>query len=160
MTLVNSIHKVFIILFALVFTVSCTSGVGTNESIEDNSIEANVEVTHDGDPQLYDIWNVTHIFLEDIGEVESRPRMELNLATLEVMGDNGCNHFQGKITRYSDNRINFGNVANTNKMCHEMKIPDAFNAALNQVEFYNRDDLILYFYDNNGDEVLQFRKGD
>lgn len=109
--------------------------------------------------QLYDIWIATYILDQEIQE-ENRPRMELNLSTMEVMGNNGCNHYQGKIAKVDKESINFGNIASTNKMCHNMELSDAFDRAMNSVESYSIAELELTLYNKEGEVVLVFQKGD
>ncbi len=162
--LTNKLGALTIILITLFFGISCGSTANSEEVSNKEPSEENIKTTeaaaHDGDYQLHDIWNTTHIFQEELVGVENRPTLEVNLADLEIMGSNGCNHYNGKITRYSKNRINFGNIAVTNKMCLEMEVPDSFDDALNKVAYYSRENLILYFYDDAGDLILQFAKGD
>lgn len=112
------------------------------------------------DLRLNDIWVATRINGKPIDRISSPTRLEIHLKDMKVMGNNGCNQFNGNIISAGDNQINFGPIASTKKMCAEMEVPDNFDKAMNEVSSYLLEDLTLIFLDSNGNEVLSFLKVD
>jgi len=110
--------------------------------------------------KLHDIWTVIRIAGNPINRMSSIPRMELNLTTMKVLGNNSCNDYTGEIKEVSNTLIVFGNIATTKKMCHKMDVAASFDDAISKVTSYKLEELNLIFFNNNGDEVLAFLKGD
>ncbi|CAH8295670.1 heat shock protein HslJ [Mariniflexile fucanivorans] len=110
--------------------------------------------------ELHDIWAVTHINEEAIIPSENVPNLEINITEMKVFGSDGCNNYTGEIKNITSENITFGALASTRKMCFDMAIPDKYNNALNNTVTYKRDKLNLYFYDDNGNKILSFKKVD
>ncbi|QSP93963.1 DUF4377 domain-containing protein [Marinobacter salinisoli] len=112
--------------------------------------------------RLNDLW-----VLESMGGIalalddeRQRPRMELDLAKMSVMGFDGCNNFRGAIERLDSSEIVFGPIAGTRKACVDMRISGQFNQSLNQVRGYTLKGTKLFLLDEAGGELLGFQKTD
>ena len=98
---------------------------------------------------INDIWVATSISAEEIELPEEQSgkkivNLEIHLAEMRVMGSDGCNSFNGAITRFDDGILELGPIASTRMMCPDMTIPDKFNTALNQVKKYKLENGKLY----------------
>jgi heat shock protein HslJ len=112
------------------------------------------------DIRIHDIYVAVKINGEAVGQREEMPRFEINLNTMEVFGNNGCNQFNGKITSVTEKKITFGVMGMTRKMCRDMDIPAKFDKALQKVASYKFADLHLTMYDKDGKELIIFLKVD
>ncbi len=110
--------------------------------------------------RIHDIWVAIRINKNPIEEMSPRPRMEINLTTMKVMGNDGCNEYVGGIKEVTDTQICFGTMASTKKMCRKMDVVNAFNTAMHQVASYRLEGLNLIFLDAENKEVLAFLKVD
>ncbi|APG64183.1 hypothetical protein LPB136_01840 [Tenacibaculum todarodis] len=109
---------------------------------------------------LHDIWVVTQIDQKAIEKTAKTPRLEINLTTMKVMGNDGCNNFSGTLNEVSDTKFVVDNLASTRMMCPKMDVTDSFNKAINSVVSYKLEKLNLILFDANGKEVLKFLKVD
>lgn len=109
---------------------------------------------------LHDIWAVTHINDEAITTTENVPSLEINTTKMKVYGTDGCNNYTGDIKNITSEKISFGALASSRKMCFDMDIPNKFNQALNNSVSYKIDNLSLHFYDGNRKKTLTFKKVD
>ncbi|MEI6865436.1 META domain-containing protein [Flavicella sp.] len=126
-----------------------------------NEILSYIKKSNDNaEVRLHDIWNVTRISGKAINRMSPTPRVEINLTKMKIYGNNGCNDYSGGIQKVTDTQIIFENIASTKKMCREMTIVNNFNSAMSKVSSYKLDKLKLILFDNNGEEVLAFLKGD
>jgi len=112
------------------------------------------------DVRIKDIWGAIEINGEMVGKSDEMPRMELNLNTMQVFGNDGCNEFNGKIKSVTEQNIAFGLLMATKKRCPDMIIPAKFNQALQKAASYSFAELHLSFYDKSGKEVIKFLKVD
>lgn len=110
--------------------------------------------------RIHDIYVAVKINGEPISRRDEMPRLELNLNTMEVFGNNGCNPFNGKITSVSETDIAFGGMAMTRKTCQDMILPGKFDGALQKTVGYKFEDLHLTFFDKDGKELVVFLKVD
>ena len=115
--------------------------------------------------RINDIWALEAIkgepvALQELNDKMETPAIEIQLSDMRIMGSDGCNRFQGQITGLDEEKIIFGPLAGTMKMCMNMEIPDNFNKSMNQVKKYKVENLKLYFFDKNGTETLRFKKVD
>lgn len=121
-----------------------------------------LEKTFDPRLRLNDIWGLERIqgesVLLEIGII--RPRLEMQLRNMRLLGNDGCNDFFGRIEILNDNAIAFGPIAGTRKYCQNMKLADHFNLKMRQVSQYKIKDSTLYLLDSSGEELLAFRKMD
>ncbi len=118
-----------------------------------------VEKKQDKKTLLNDIWAVTHINGTAI-ETEHTPTLEIKLSEMRAFGTDGCNSYSGKIAGLNDEKLTFGPLASTRKMCPDMTIPDQFNQAISQTASYKHEQLTLYLYNAAGDEILRLKKVD
>lgn len=114
---------------------------------------------------LHDIWTLESIEGKPLQSTENNtapinPSIEINLTEMKVMGTDGCNQFSGSIKNVEEGILEFGNMAATMKMCISMDIPDSFNKVMAQVKKFRRVGLMLFLLDENGAELLQFKKVD
>ncbi|ACS79096.1 META domain-containing protein [Maridesulfovibrio salexigens] len=86
------------------------------------------------------------------------PHLNIDISEMQISGSDGCNNFNGRITKVAKQKIEWGPVASTMKLCANMSIVDSFNQAFNAVAEYriNGDSLVLT--DNEGKELLEFAK--
>ncbi|MBR9923312.1 MAG: META domain-containing protein [Bacteroidetes bacterium] len=110
--------------------------------------------------RLHDIWVATRIDGNPINRMSAAPSLELNLTTMQVMGNNGCNEYTGEILKVTASELSFGPIAATEKMCKKMDIADKYDAAITQVASYRLEGLNLMLFDSEGKEVLAFLKVD
>lgn len=119
-----------------------------------------VETKPDTRIGMHDIWVCKAIAKIAVGDTLLAPNMEINLRKMTIMGSNTCNNFSGKIERLTSTQISLGPIAETKMMCQDMKVPDAFSVAINNVATYKIENLMLRFYDEQGSELLAFMKVD
>ncbi|CAM4103108.1 META domain-containing protein [Flavobacterium antarcticum] len=112
------------------------------------------------DMRIHDIYVAVKIRGEAIGQREEMPRFEINLNTMEIFGNNGCNAFNGKITSVTERNITFGGMAMTRMMCQDMVLPGKFDQALQQTASYKFEDLHFTMFDKDGKELITFLKVD
>ncbi|MDN3492525.1 DUF4377 domain-containing protein [Winogradskyella bathintestinalis] len=114
------------------------------------------------DPKLaiHDIWSTTHINGKAITDQLIAPSLEINTTEMRVMGNNGCNNYNGSITSLDSISIKFGAIATTRKMCPDMTVSDRFDNALRNSVSYKKDGLNLLLLNNSGEEILRFKKVD
>lgn len=112
--------------------------------------------------KLHDIWVLESMEGEllNLKERQQRPRLEINLTKMQIMGTDGCNNFMGDVLAVDETVIKFGAIAATRKACPDMEIPNKFNRLINNVITYSRKNLKLYLFDNRGKELLRFQKTD
>lgn len=110
---------------------------------------------------INDIWVAERIYDLPLQNVyEERPRLEINLNAMKVNGIDGCNNISGAIAEISDNHIIFGPLLQTQKMCADMTIPDAFTKALTEVIGYKKVKNRLHLFNKNNDLVIALQKTD
>lgn len=111
---------------------------------------------------LNDIWLLEGIRGETITLTSDteRPRLEIQLANMRIVGTDGCNSYFASIHFVDEEKIQFGPIASTRRYCAEMAISDSFNLQMNQIKMYQVENLKLRLFNESGDEVLQFQKAD
>jgi len=121
-----------------------------------------LEKTIDAKLRLNDIWALEGIQSEAITLVDGvqRPRLEIQLRDMRLVGSDGCNRLFSSINYLDDDKITFGPIGGTRMFCHPMDIPDRFNQQLNKVTNYAIEGLTLRLLDSAGEELLKFRKVD
>lgn len=115
--------------------------------------------------RLNDIWVLKSLSGENVasakeGERRKDASMEINLSQMRVMGNDGCNSYNGAIELVGQEALKFGVLAGTRMMCVDMALPDAFNKALSKVEKYEIKDLSLFLYDKDEKELMVLKKVD
>ena len=115
--------------------------------------------------RIHDIWALEAIDGKTVERPNDNDRMqipsiEINLTEMRIMGTDGCNNFHGSIKNIEEDELKLGPIAATMKMCYNIEIPNKFNVAINKVDTYKIENLKLYFFDENGKELLRFKKVD
>ncbi|ANW95967.1 hypothetical protein AXE80_06595 [Wenyingzhuangia fucanilytica] len=110
--------------------------------------------------RLHDIWMATRINGNPINRMVSVPRLEINLSTKRIMGNDGCNNFSAPINNITSNKLDFSQIALTKKTCLKEGVEKEFIKTLNKVKSYELDGLHLILKDKNGKEILSFLKID
>ena len=124
-----------------------------------------LEKRSDKKVRLHDIWALKRINGKDIPRgkesgLETLPMLEIYLAEMRFLGNDGCNQIRGELTMATESNLQFGNIAGTKKMCREMNIPKAFRKALAQTATYKLKNLMLILVDENGKELAVLKKMD
>ena len=154
--------KQLLLIAVCIFLVSCS---GDRTKNADKHISMVLEEKQDKKILLNDIWIATSIggtainINPETDGIEA-PMMEIKLADMQYTGTDGCNRFMGGITELDEESIHFGIATGTRKMCMDMMIPDQFNKALPLVASYKQEDLILTLFNEEGEELIQFKKVD
>ncbi|WP_181040033.1 DUF4377 domain-containing protein [Aureitalea marina] len=113
--------------------------------------------------ELNDIWKLTELNgnpVVDDQRTGELPTLEINTRTLTVIGYDGCNNFRGKIESLSMNKLLFGPLATTRKMCPDMTIPAELGPTLASVSMYIKDGVELQLFDSTNKLVCRFKKID
>ncbi|AYW36200.1 META domain-containing protein [Capnocytophaga canimorsus] len=85
-----------------------------------------------------------------------KPNLELHLQEKKINGVGGCNNYFGTITELHQNKIQFGKIGATRKMCMDDNIEMAYFDALSQVRTFKIDEGKLIFSDASNKEILIF----
>ncbi len=115
--------------------------------------------------QLHDIWALQALNDEEIPMEKQKkpnkiPTLEIFVADSRIGGNDGCNSMFGEIETLTESNIRFSKIGSTKMMCPDMQVSNAFTTALGETATYKIENLHLYFYNTEGDEVLQFVKVD
>ncbi len=115
--------------------------------------------------RLNDIWVLEALEGEGLRDSEltginSRPILEIHVTQSRYMGNDGCNTLNGALQKLDDTRLAFGPAAGTDMACPDMDLPEQFQEALSRVRSYRLQNLNLTLLDENGLEILRFRKTD
>ncbi|WP_310991826.1 DUF4377 domain-containing protein [Aequorivita marina] len=86
--------------------------------------------------------------------------LDINLLEMKILGYDGCNNFYGSIKTFKKNKLNMAVLGATKKLCKNMETPSSFRAAIEEADCYTFKDGSLYFYNTEGNEVLELRKAD
>ncbi len=144
------------------------------DDMSGNQFDYKVTVTYDGKKysgcgNKLDGWVLNDIFA--LVEIEGKsvknmklnkqPMIELHLKDKKIMGNDGCNTFNGGIKYAIFNKIKFSDAfASTKMFCGENEgFETAFYQALKSADSYTFKKLRLKFY-SGGKEVLEFVKMD
>jgi len=91
------------------------------------------------EPRLHDIWALEAIKGKDVDFTNKalnlkHPTLEINLTTLRVLGNDGCNDFTGELKMITEKKIRIARLYSTLMACPgEKTIPRRVNAALRKV---------------------------
>lgn len=112
--------------------------------------------------RLHDIWALTHIDSKSYLTENNvkHPTLELYVADKRLLGNNGCNRLIGSLEILTPTDLKFGPLAGTKMMCQNMELSNQFNANLARVRSYKVEVLQLFMYDEDGTELLVFKKVD
>ncbi|MGD1892701.1 MAG: DUF4377 domain-containing protein [Cyclobacteriaceae bacterium] len=116
------------------------------------------------DPRLVlnDIWMLESLEGQPIDTTQliKHPYLEIHLADQRVMGHDGCNQFNGGIELANDQKLVFGVLASTRKMCQQMEVPDKFSRLIGATSTYSLEDNVLRLYDEQQNELMTLGKTD
>lgn len=87
------------------------------------------------------------------------PCIQIDIAKMHLSGIDGCNHLNGVIKSIKEDKIEFGPIAGTMKMCPDMTLADSFNRAMSKVHKFKVENQKLLFFSEEGTELLEFQKG-
>ncbi|MCB0454035.1 MAG: DUF4377 domain-containing protein [Aequorivita sp.] len=120
-----------------------------------------IEKNKDEKMRLDDTWTLKSINNEAIDSetFKKQPILEIQLNKMKIFGNDGCNNMFGSIKSLNKNNITFGALGGTKMACPNMEISSKYTSALGKTKTYKIDDLQLYFYDADGNELLRFEKG-
>ena len=90
----------------------------------------------------------------------NRPRIEINLSQLRLLGNDGCNEIMGKINIVDTERLEFGTLGGTKKLCPDQESPEIFKGLLRNTKRYKIEKLKLALMDQRGKVVMRFQKVD
>jgi len=112
--------------------------------------------------KLHDTWELESIRGEALvlHSRLKRPQIEINIKTNRISGNDGCNNFTGRITAVDSKKITFGTLAGTRKACIDMEISDRFSKNISKACTYSVKKSKLHLFDDQGTELLVFRKID
>jgi len=122
-------------------------------------------VSIDEKMRLNDIWalkaiNGEMIDTTELSGMQKKPILEIKLDDMKIFGNDGCNNMFGIIESVDEKNIVFGAMGGTKMSCPNMKLSSKYITALGNTKSYKLDGLQLYFYDAEGNEVLQYLKID
>ena len=114
---------------------------------------------------LHDIWALKAIGGEviDFKEFTGRrkqPVLEIFVAEKRIGGNDGCNSIFGSISELKGSSIRFGKLGGTKMACPDMEFSTRFTKALMETESFKVENLHLYLYNSEGEEILTFIKVD
>ena len=120
-----------------------------------------IEKNKDEKMRLNDTWALKSINNEAIDSetFKKQPILEIQLNKMKIFGNDGCNNMFGSIKSLNENNITFGALGGTKMACPNMEISSKYTSVLGKTKTYKIDDLQLYFYDADGNELLRFEKG-
>lgn len=112
------------------------------------------------DTRLQDVWKAVRIDGKAIKKKTDIPLLRINLTEMSINGNDSCNDYFADIEELNEEKITFGDIATTAKLCSEMETAHRYNEAIGKVASYKLDNAYLLLYDVEGNEVLAFTKGD
>jgi len=130
---------------------------GSNKTVSDQNNTSEKPISN---TRLHDIWVLTHIKGSSIKSFQNPPNMELNIASLRVMGFGGCNQYGGTIVSTTATTITFGDIMATEMACDNLATESTFLNELQGKLTYSIKNLTLLFYNDSSTEVLRFKKVD
>ncbi len=92
-------------------------------------------------------------------ETLETPQLEVKVAEMRYLASDGCNRLIGGLSELSDSTVRFSIAAGTRRMCPRMEVPDMYDQLLLRVTAFSVRESQLFLYDENGEELLQFKKG-
>lgn len=110
--------------------------------------------------RIHDIWALTHLNTAALEINENRPTAEFNLNDFTISGNASCNTYSGKLTNYSTETIEFGQLVSTKMMCPNIAIERNYLQALAKVRQYEIKGLTLFLFDASHQELLRYQKVD
>jgi heat shock protein HslJ len=144
----------------LAFVFFLTGACNIQKSRVDRIQEEPTEESNEPNMRLHDIWVVTRINGLPLDRSSELPRVELYVQGKRVLGFDGCNEFQGTIEELTNDRLVFGQLMSTYRLCEDMSVSDQFHDALKEVSSYQLDGLELFLLNDQKHKVIAMRKVD
>ncbi len=116
------------------------------------------------DPKLRvnDLWSLIEINgnSDVLDKSVKRPFLEIHVTDMTLLGNGPCNNISGTLDHLTHVKIKFNNIASTRMACLDLELEGEFLQALENVHQYNIKDLNLHLMDDEGNDILIFRKVD
>ncbi|MDO4781904.1 MAG: META domain-containing protein [Capnocytophaga felis] len=112
------------------------------------------------DERLQNVWKAVRIGGKSIEKKENAPSLRINIEEMNIDGNDSCNGYFASIEELTQEKILFGDIATTAKLCSEMETAHRYNKAMAKVATYKLNETNLIFYDVNGNELIVFIKGE
>jgi heat shock protein HslJ len=144
--------KFIVGIFLIIFITSCSST---------NSIPENKEEKELSSFSINNSWKletINQLKIDKIINGNKVPELTFDENIKQVIGNDGCNQIRASLKQKDEKNIIFAMIGGTKMLCPNMKNTDRFIKALNFTRTYKVKDHYLYFYDIDGNEVLQFVK--
>ena len=111
---------------------------------------------------IHDIYVLTNINGKNVSseKVAQTPTLEINVSKMEILGTNGCNNFGGSISKLEGDKIEFGQLRETLKMCEHMDDSSLYSKELGNVRSFKKEQGALVFYNSENKIILSFKKVD
>ena len=103
-------------------------------------------------------WVAVRIEGAPINRMVKTPRIKISLEEMRLSGNNGCNDYTALINKISEDKIEIGHIAVTQKMCRDMQIGADYLKMLQNSVSFKMEDNSLKFYNKEGVETLSFLK--
>lgn len=118
------------------------------------------EVEKKTDPrvQLNGNWILATMNGGNLNRMIVLPTLNIDLKTMGISGNGGCNDYFGGIETVSTNKITLTEVGSTRKHCENENIEHDYFRALSKVKGFEIKKEILSFLDENGAVVLSYLK--
>ncbi len=86
--------------------------------------------------------------------------IEINLSKMEMMGNDGCNDFGGKISMHNADQmiLEFADINATEMYCDE--VSNKIGQSLYKVKKYKREGMLLHLMSEEGSVLLTYKKVD
>ncbi|WP_321516273.1 META domain-containing protein [Marinifilum fragile] len=104
-------------------------------------------------------WTLIKLNDAPLNRMVAIPTMTINLSNNLVSANGGCNNFRGRIQSLTSSKISLGAVAGTKRACIKKNIEPEFIKALNSIATYQIKGETLIFYNENGNKILDFIRG-
>lgn len=110
--------------------------------------------------QLHGNWKLSTLNEEPLDGLDDTPRLQIDLATQKVYGNNLCNAYNGSMKKLDATSFHINSIAQTRKACPEEKqdLAKNYTRALLKARKYALQEEALILYDLNDLQVLRFIK--
>ena len=110
---------------------------------------------------IHDIYVLVSVDGQKVkGKLNKQSTLEINLTKMQMMGNDGCNEFGGRIMNHDSEKMElaFGEITSTEMYCDELsnKVGNAFY----KVKKYKREDMLLQLLSDKDAVLLIYKKVD
>lgn len=110
--------------------------------------------------QLIGNWDLRKLNDVEINKKITIPGLKVNLKSMKISGNGGCNLYSAKIENLTSQKIRFKQSLGTLMECGNGNIEPEYLKTLDQVETYKIDGETLLFYDKSNNVILTFTKAE